>query len=351
MKRDSHKRVEHRMVRASIAGMVLLAGCRTPVPESIPSARPMIQAPERVVARVEDLRPVGDALRIATYNIQEFTDGSGDGAQRTPTVTRRQATTAAGIVTDLQADLLVVQEVENGTILKVLNDLVEPSFPLACISDFDDRGHGTKRNIAVLSRVPVLRISEIDFADAGSPHRLPRGALVFLVDLGDDHMLLGYGVHLKSNQGQRQGGDPEHIAQRTEALRVIRRHADRVREANPGKTWEIVVVGDMNIDPDLADFAGDTSLDPLADWVDLWRGRPLAERVTVPSRHGDPHLEFPSACFDRVVVCPDLEKVPWAAVRVDVLQRGVDTENVFAGAGENELHASDHYPVFVDINR
>ncbi len=46
--------------------------------------------------------------------------------------------------------------------------------------------------------------------------------------------------------------------------------------------------------------AGDPSLKPLSDWKDLWRGRPLAERTTLPTRYGDPKLEFPPACFDRL---------------------------------------------------
>ena len=83
--------------------------------------------------------------------------------------------------------------------------------------------------------------------------------------------------------------------------------------------------------------------------MDLWAGRPLEERITIPARRGDPDLEFPSACFDRMIVSPALTRAPWKVGKIEVLPRGVDTENVFSRVGENEIHASDHYPVYVDI--
>ena len=327
--------------------LLLVAGCST-VPRGFHAG--CIQHTEQAVFQEGSIEPVADTLRIGTYNIQDLTDGEGESYFRTPSVTRRQVETAAAIITDSKPDILVIQEIENAAILKTLNSQIDPPYPLAYITQFDENGRGTKRNIAILSRVPLQRVNELDFACRKGPVQTPRGALVFLLELGQGHYLLGYGVHLKSNMGGDEAR-PTNVAKRMEALRMIREHADLVQRSNPDLVWEVLVAGDMNVDPELEGFMGDRSLAPLSDWNDLWLGRPLEERITIPARRGDPDLEFPSACFDRVIVSPELAAPPWQAGSIEVLQRGVDTENVFTRAGQNEIHASDHFPVFVDLVR
>jgi endonuclease/exonuclease/phosphatase family metal-dependent hydrolase len=311
----------------------------------------MVRPLQRAVHRPEHAAAAGDSFRVGSYNIQDFTDGIRDDYRRTRAVTARHAAAAAAIINELGADVLLLQEVENATILKALNERLSEPYPEVYITDFGKGGRATKRNIALLSRQKVLKASELNMAVVPGKVTLPRGALAFVIDLGRDHLLLGYAVHLKSNFGKDEGKDAENIAKRAGVLREIRRHAERVVSANPGKTWEILIAGDMNVDPDLADFKHDDSLAPVDDWADLWAGRPLDERVTIPTRRGDPELEYPAACFDRIVVSPALTESPWKVGRVSVLSRGVDTENVFSRVGENEIHASDHYPVYVDITR
>lgn len=327
-------------------------GCRTPAPPAAPSTSGMYDPPTPVtVAHASPLQAPGERIRVCTYNIQDFTDGEDDGYMRTQAVSSRQADTAARIINQINPDVIVLEEIENDTVLQELNERLDPPFPVAYVTRFGDRGRGTKRNIGALSRFPFLKVSELDFEEVEASVHLARGSLVFVVDLGSDHLLLVYAVHLKSNFGKEEGKGEANIAKRQEALRLVRRHADTVMRTNTSKQWEVIVAGDMNVDPELEAFKTDESLKPFEDWDDLWRGRPLPDRITIPTRYGDPALQYDGACFDRMIVSPGLQKKPWTVGQIQVLQRGVDTENVFTQAGQNELHASDHYPVFVDILR
>jgi len=120
-------------------------------------------------------------------------------------------------------------------------------------------------------------------------------------------------------------------------------------EASPRTRWEIIVAGDMNVDPQTETFAQDTSLAALADWYDLWQNIPLPDRTTIPTRYGDPEREYPPAAFDRIIVSPALRRAPWLTTGAHVLQQGVDTNNIDTPTGHTSLHVSDHYPVYTDI--
>ena len=219
-------------------------------------------------------------------------------------------------------------------------------YPFACITRFGSGNEARLLNIGVLSRVPIAGLRELDFSAMKGQGRPPRGALNFYLDLGDGRRLLVYGVHLKSNFGNRY----KNISQRINALDLVRKDAEAIRRKNPDITWEVLVLGDMNVDPDAPEFERDPTLRPLKDWVDLWHGRPLAERITLPTRYGDPALVFPPATFDRFVVSPELREKPWVAGAPGVIQEGVDTQNVLTLPGEKN-HVSDHYPVWVDVVR
>jgi len=328
-----------------LLGLLALAqGCATTGREEKPV---LLEDPIALTNAAPRFSTVGDRIRVCSYNIQDLTDGAGDGFLRTKTVVDRHLQSAARIINAIQPDVLVIQEIENLAVLDRLNQLLEPPFPTGYISSFGMGGRPDKRNIALLSRFEILKIRELDFAGVEADVNVTRGALSGVINLGNNHLLLVYGVHLKSNLGE----PAVNVSKRQEALKVIRAHAELVMESNPSKLWEIVVAGDMNVDPELESFADDESLAPLGDWVDLWRGFPLESRTTIPTRLGDPDLEFPAACFDRIIVAPELTNPPWVAGEPVALQRGVDVGNVFTAAGQNDEHVSDHYPVFVDLQR
>jgi len=311
---------------------------------------PREDAPQVVFVKEEESRPVGERLRVCSYNIQDFTDGLDDEA-RTPEHAARHAELAARIIRQIDPDVLILQEVENGEMLMMLNRLLDDRYSQVFITQFglgrkDNRAD--KLNIGVMSRLSLHNVREVDFIPIhGYSRRPPRGFVCFAVDLGPDRRLLVYGVHLKSNFGDKARNG----ALRRKALAYVRADADRLPQAHPEWQWEVLVAGDMNVDPEQLEFADDPTLTPFADWVDLWRGRPLAERMTLPTRYGDPALEFPPATFDRFIASPELQAAPWVADPPQTLAAGVETNDVKILPGQNDIHVSDHYPIYLDIRR
>ena len=310
--------------------------------------QPLIESPQVVLSQPVPGLGARPGFRIASYNIQDFTDGRGEGRQRTPEMADRQARAAAALLNEINPDIAVIEEVENRESLLLLNRAMARPFPIAQVTRFGTGGpEMEKLNIAVLSRLPVEEAREIDFGPMRGKGWPPRGALRFAVDLGDGRKLLVYGVHLKSNWGNAR----KNPLKRARALEIVAADAAAVARRAPDAKWEMAIVGDVNVDPDSDLFADDATLLPLDGWIDLWRGRPLEERITVPTRRGDPAQEFPPATFDRIFVSPELTNLPWRVGLPGVIPRGVDTGNVFTVGGQDDRHVSYHYPVFVDVWR
>lgn len=291
-------------------------------------------------------KPAGDRVRVAFYNIENFTDAEDDGPDRTLELAHTQASGAASLLNEINPDVMVVAEIENERSLAMLNDALAKPFPFGWITKLGDGSQDRpKLNFALLSRIPPLDLVELDFGSLNGPGRPPRGSVRATFDLGDDHRLVVYGVHLKSNYGYR----PRNMHQRKNAMQLVASDAREVQK-NSAATWELVLVGDCNVDPEAPEFAGDWSLKPLRNWADLWRGTPLNERTTVPTRYGDPALEFPPVCFDRIFAAGDATNLPWRVGAPGVLQSGVNTKRVGTLPGQDG-HVSDHYPVWVDLMR
>ena len=166
--------------------------------------------------------------------------------------------------------------------------------------------------------------------------------------------MLAYNIHLKSNYGEA----PRNQAQRGIALHHIAADivAETYQNALSSNATATVILGDTNVDPDTEQFAADPSLEPLAGaFADLWRGRPIEERTTIPTRQagetGDPLLVFPPAAFDRVFASKNLAaNGPWRAAPPQAIQKGTDTANNLTQPGING-HVSDHHLVYVDLER
>ena len=296
-----------------------------------------------------ELLSPGVHFRLASYNLENFTDGLGmEETNRTPEQAEVHARAAASYLAEINADVVVLQEVENPTMAEKLNGSFSAPYPIVALTKFG-RGRPLldKLNLAVLSRLPIRRLREISFDGLQGMERPPRGLLNFELELEPGRKLLVYVVHLKSNYG-----DPvTNIAKRRHALRIAREDADRIMARDPAIRWEVVVAGDMNVDPDDPLFAKDISLQPFMDWADVWRGWPKESRITLPTRHGDPLLEFPAATFDRFIVSPELTNEPWKALTPGVLPKGVNTADVTVLPGTTSEHVSDHYPVYLDFQR
>lgn len=287
-----------------------------------------------------------NTIRICTYNIQHFTDGWFDGWHRHPADARRQSQGAAAIIDQINPDLIFIQEIENLRALQMLNEKLTHPYPQGFITRFHaDYRRGRKQNIALLSRLPLIDVTELEFGYLTASNAPPRGILRAILQLDPENSLLIYGVHLKSNWGENENN----IARRQAALERMLQDAAELAKAYPSNQWEIIVAGDMNVDPQTETFAQDTSLAVLADWYDLWQTISLPDRTTIPTRYGDPEREYPPAAFDRIIVSPALRRTPWLTTRAHVLQQGIDTNNIGTHTGKISLHVSDHYPVYTDI--
>jgi endonuclease/exonuclease/phosphatase family metal-dependent hydrolase len=333
----------------NVARIILLLGLslRAQAEEFTYKGEPKIDTPAAAWSYPDRARLPQERVRVASYNIEHFTDGVGDEPERTPERMQVQASRAAAFLGEIRPDVVLLMEIENATSLSALNDAMDEPFPVGYVTKLGDGSTGgEKLNLAVLSRLPVLRVVESDFGPLAGPGRPTRGFLRAELDLGEAHRLVVYAVHLKSNFGYR----PRNIAQRRATLELMAADALALAASDPQVKWEMLVAGDTNVDPELPEFAGDPSLKPLKQWKDLWLGRPLAERTTLPTRYGDPALEFPPACFDRLLASRELTELPWKVGAPQVLQKGVETRRVTAQPGEGD-HVSDHYPIYVDILR
>ncbi|HOW97965.1 MAG TPA: endonuclease/exonuclease/phosphatase family protein [Kiritimatiellia bacterium] len=292
---------------------------------------------------------VGDHVRLASYNIENFTDGVDDKEPRIPAHAEIQAKAAAALVAEIDPDILVIEEIENETSLELLNRALPAPYPVAAVTRIKSAPDWPEKlNLAVLSRLPIRGLRELDFGYLDGIHSPPRGLLSFYIELEQGRNLLVYAVHLKSNFS---GDRSVNYAQRVNALRLLREDAESFRRTYNDREWDVLMLGDTNTDPDMPEFARDPTLRPLGDWVDLWRGHPMSERETIPTRYGDPAKIFPPAAFDRFVVTPGLTEPPWVAGEPHVLQKGVNTADITALPGVDPHHASDHYPVYLDIRR
>jgi len=106
----------------------------------------------------------------------------------------------------------------------------------------------------------------------------------------------------------------------------------------------------MNVDPDAPEFEGDDSLVAFNEWTDLWSGRSIEERTTLPTRL-EKGKKYPPVAFDRFLVSKSLTREPWIAGSAVVLKEGVYLEDATVHPGTRKGHVSDHYPIYVDIYR
>lgn len=288
---------------------------------------------------------VTGAFRVVTYNIENFGDGVGDKG-RTPEIAAAHARDAAALIARFDPDLVVLQEIENSKALALLNEALPRPYPTGYITDFRPRsGRIGDHNVAILSRMPVEDVVERDFGAMTGDVVPTRGFLRCTIPLPGDRRLVVYGTHLKSNYGRKD----RNRAQRRIAMEAIRADADEVLRGPGAAQVELLLAGDVNTDPDSREFADDPTLDAFRGWIDLWRGRPLSERGTCPTRRGDPTREFPPAAFDRILVAPAMTNRPWVVSPPRMLAEGVNTKDVFALPGTGRGHVSDHHPVAVDI--
>ncbi|MBS0175509.1 MAG: endonuclease/exonuclease/phosphatase family protein [Nitrospira sp.] len=253
-----------------------------------------------------------EVVRVVTWNLEWF-PGKKPAASQEERDKHFQE--VAGVLPQMRADIIVLQEVRNDEAAQRLAKLM-PGFSVHVTSRFPDSFTHTlgEQQIAILSRFKA------DSAWSESWKRgwanAPRGYAYAKLWISG-HPLHVYGLHLKSNLGNPN----ENTSKREDAMEQLIGHiGTEAKENEP-----VVVAGDFNTSKDQVKLASDTTLIKIEKAGFFWtfEGLPLEHRITVP-RKGS----YPDACFDHIFV-RELGR-PVAQVQKDTT-------------------GSDHLPVVVDL--
>ncbi len=256
-----------------------------------------------------DLPPPDPAdIVVATYNVLRFFDpncdsgqcGSGD-YEEAPTQAQfdYRADTLAEAIGAFQADVVVLEEIENQDCLSALSKRLGDAYPTAVLGE---TGFVASVDVAVLSRFATLEVRR----HADTPLPRPSGgqtwfAREFLeVHLdGDGHRVIVFAAHFKA----KNDDDPERrLAEATRARELV----DAAVAEHPGAL--IVLAGDLNDTPDsppLAALTADGGMLRVAaelapdDWTYEFNGdqRPIDHILLATAATGGVYIEGSALVF------------------------------------------------------
>jgi len=289
-----------------------------------------------------------ESIRICNWNIEWFP--AGRRAMQEINV-NYQVAAAAGILNEIQPDILLTQEIRNMPALRLLNrNLNPPGMSHLALSLFykentaeeQEKQKRSGQECAVLSRYPWSSIREIDFGTFEGSTRPARGWLYAQFVIGD-HTIHIYNGHLKSNFGANNPQERErNIAKRAAAIEELKRDLDS-QNLDPYRD-KIILAGDFNTDFFSKDFADEKIFEDLNDlgFSQTFTLASTEARVTIPAKVGEP---WPSSTFDYIFLSSGW-KLDDATAKV--LQKGASKRKNVYGGDEAGL-ASDHYPVYIDL--
>ena len=243
----------------------------------------------------------GDAfaqLRVTTWNLDWFPDGSQKGAA--PEVQAQRIQAAAETLRKIDADVLLLQEVRDYAVCVRLAEAIKPNtYTVAVCSAFREPfvpGDGIGRQqCAILVKTPALAAWAENWKASGRVDP-PRGfAFAWLRVKGRDYGV--YCVHLKSNlvRGDDLNAVRKNILKRELATSQLSAHLkDTLAKVIP-TIQTVIVGGDFNTNPDEPAFAEEKTLTNLtaAGFTNCWADVPLEKRITHPKRG-----RYPGATFD-----------------------------------------------------
>ena len=283
-----------------------------------------------------------ETLTIGSYNVRNFYDVFDDPYtedEATPVKPRVEIKQVAAALRAMDADIVVLQEVENEPVLRAMLQEFWPDSGYRFIACGDtNSGRGMRQG--VLSRYPIIEMRSTRFVPLTHPDapgrswRFARDLTRATIETDDGQTVEVFAVHLKSN---RDGpDDPDSRLYRTAEAMAIKRMIRAELENDPELL--AVVAGDFNSNyetrpeqprpwPAMAHLLADDPVTRSALLVDLHRELSAADRVTIP-----PSEHFPAATFDYILATPAMAErcVPGSA-RVYPLPE--------------PLSGSDHFPV------
>ena len=205
--------------------------------------------------------PTTEGVRLATFNAEFLFDGlDGEGQasfawQGDPVLSRAHRDAVAEVIRELDADVLMLQEVENVETLQMLiaESLEGMGYQAYLVNGRDTF---TGQDVGLLSRIPVEAVGRTDervtVPGTRAPYGVSKNMWARLTINGIPTTLIG--VHFLARPD-----DIERKPKRETQAEVIRRLV--VQEMEAGRA--VAVLGDFNdFDPDVPDRAGST---PITD--------------------------------------------------------------------------------------
>ena len=259
-------------------------------------------------------------VRVAAWNVRDFFDTTDDPYQdEVPSRPDqlRKVQRMVEVLSELEADFVGLEEVENLDCLRQLNDALPRPYPQFGLIEGNDAIRGI--DVAFLSRLPVSRVvshrEKVMPRGRGVPrgYRFSRDCLE--VGLETSPPVTVFVNHLKAQVGNKKDSAYKRRAQAMAVAEIVGQVAGRCPEGVE------LVVGDLNDEP------GSWSLEPLTEVLsDPFAGWPEKERTTHRSRQGN-------SILDHILVSPDA---------TNRLGRGQVWQNLGKGT-------SDHDPISLEI--
>ncbi|HET7752313.1 MAG TPA: endonuclease/exonuclease/phosphatase family protein [Anaeromyxobacteraceae bacterium] len=222
-------------------------------------------------------------VKVATWNVKDFFDAKDDPRKEddvpAEAAVARKIELLATVLREIDADVILLQEVENVELLQRLAVAAAPLHYGAYLREgADPRGI----DVALLARTRLLRYDgHLHDLDSSGKPLWSRDLVEAHLDAGGRQLVI-VGSHLKSKRISRSDDRRREQAERMRAV------ADDVRARWPAAL--VVIAGDLNDDPD------SWSLQPLLEdgtWVDLGSRLPDDAAWTWSSRgRGRSRLDY-----------------------------------------------------------
>jgi endonuclease/exonuclease/phosphatase (EEP) superfamily protein YafD len=262
----------------ALACWALSGACREPAPADAPDDAAVADVAPAAEAAVDAPSPADPArLRVATFNVHRFFDPTCDSGRcapgdyeelPSPAAFAQRAGEIARAVERLDADLVLLQEVESDASLRAIGAALGPAWPTAVLGEI---GAPASVDVAVVARDPLRAVrthrDRVLRRPDGSATVFSRELLEVEVDHGG-RAVIAFAVHLRSMVDDDPG---RRLAEAQGAHDVVAARAAERTDAL------VLLGGDCNDVPGSATLAaleGDGAL------VRATAGRPEAEAVT-----------------------------------------------------------------------
>lgn len=266
------KRLAYNLAAAAVAALLVLFGGRLSTPKK-----------------------ASDSIRVTTWNLQWFPNGSAKPAPAGKQV--QTIATAARVLAKLDPDVILLQEIRDREACDRLVEALAPvKYEVLVCSDFREGMGNAKgyQQVAILAKEPADGAWAAGWKTKGLVDP-PRGYAFAVIPFGKTQVGF-YALHLKSNltRNNPEQENQLNILKRETAVEQLIEHARAMGKDYPRMTG-VVVGGDFNTNPDQEMFAREKTLGLFtkAGFSDPFAQLALDDRVTHPGKG-----RYPDATFD-----------------------------------------------------